>query len=309
MNTRLSGGLEYSAIITTFNAEETIIACLNSVISQSVEPKEIIVVDDCSSDGTIEILKSYKKAYSKIKFIINKSNSGQSYSRNLAATISKSPILVFFDDDDVSLENRAKDHLRMHQLGYEVTFVSSRKNYSNGYNVQCKNEDFFMEKLDSSFLIRKLTLGKALKNDPVVWIPASTCSVKKDAFLQIGGFDLEMRRLEDAEFVIKASLYGLAAAWSSEILVERKATFSTHKGGEIEGRFERILMKKYSYLITDVDIKTSNLLIDFREAYFSKNFPRFVYLIFRNLSEFPFLVTKFGPFIRRIIHDGKRGGV
>ena len=101
MNTNLRAGLDYAAILTTFNAEATIADSLNSILAQSQEPHEIIVVDDCSTDGTVKILKYYEKLYPKMILVINESNSGQSYSRNIAAEISKSTFLVFFDDDDV----------------------------------------------------------------------------------------------------------------------------------------------------------------------------------------------------------------
>jgi glycosyltransferase involved in cell wall biosynthesis len=309
LNTNLRAELDYAAILTTFNAEATIADSLNSILAQSQEPNEIIIVDDCSTDGTVKILKSYEKLYPKMILVINESNSGQSYSRNIAAEISKSTFLVFFDDDDVSLKNRASNHLRMHGLGYAVTFVSSRKLYGNGYTVRCQNDDFSIEILDGSFMIRKLILGNSSKDDPTIWIPASTCSIKREVFLQIGGFDLEMRRLEDADIAIRAGIHGIGAAWSSEILVERKATFSKDKGGEIEGQYERRLVKKYSSMIAESDTNLSILLIDFREAYFSKDIPRFLNLVFRNLPKLAFLMKKFSPFIRRMIHDGKRGGV
>ncbi len=308
LNTKPSQELEYAAVVTTFNSESTIEASLDSILVQSHFPNEIIVVDDCSSDRTVEILESYASTYPNMIVIKNRFNSGQSYSRNIAAKISKSEILVFFDDDDVSLRNRAESHLFMHQIGYSVTYVSSRKLYKNGYTVLCENEDYSTEKLDGKLMIRKLILGKSLNTDPVIWIPASTCSVTKEAFMQVGGFDLEMRRLEDADFAIKLGNHGLAASWTSKVLVDRFATFSSDKGGGIEGQFERKLLQKYSSLVTVREFKLSNLLIDFREAYFNRNLSCFLKLTCRNLFELAFLLKKSLPLIRRLIHDRKRGG-
>ena len=87
--------------IPAFNAERTINECIDSLFNQTVPFDEIIVVNDFSSDKTLEILKKYKT----IKIINNKMNMGLSYSRNQAIKNSRNEIIASIDAD-VILEDQ-----------------------------------------------------------------------------------------------------------------------------------------------------------------------------------------------------------
>ena len=88
-----------SVIIPVYNAEKYIRKCLESVICQSYDSFEIIVVDDGSTDSTNVILKNYVRKYSYIK-LIESENHGQGYARNLALQKAKGEYIFFLDADD-----------------------------------------------------------------------------------------------------------------------------------------------------------------------------------------------------------------
>lgn len=88
-----------SVIIPVYNAEKYIRKCLESVICQSYDSFEIIVVDDGSTDSTNVILKNYVREYSYIK-LIEIENHGQGYARNLALQEANGEYVLFLDADD-----------------------------------------------------------------------------------------------------------------------------------------------------------------------------------------------------------------
>ncbi len=88
-----------SVIIPVYNAEKYIRKCLESVICQSHDSFEIIVVDDGSTDSTNVILKNYVREYNYIK-LIEIENHGQGYARNLALQKAKGEYIFFLDADD-----------------------------------------------------------------------------------------------------------------------------------------------------------------------------------------------------------------
>ena len=90
-----------SIYIPAFNAEKTIEQTINSIKYQSIKVNEIIVVDDGSSDNTLEIIKKH----SDIKIIINQINKGLGYSRNIAIKESKNEIIAAIDADVVLDKN------------------------------------------------------------------------------------------------------------------------------------------------------------------------------------------------------------
>lgn len=86
-----------SIIVPAYNAEKTIEKCLDSLLNQTLKEIEIIVINDCSSDNTLKILKKYKN---KIKLIDNKKNLGPAGSRNKGLDIATGKYIGFVDSDD-----------------------------------------------------------------------------------------------------------------------------------------------------------------------------------------------------------------
>lgn len=94
-----------SIIVPIYNAEKYIKECLDSLISQTYKNIEIICVDDCSKDCSLQIVKDYMAKDSRIKIFKNKKNSGPSISRNLGIENSSGDFLMFIDSDDYILED------------------------------------------------------------------------------------------------------------------------------------------------------------------------------------------------------------
>jgi glycosyltransferase involved in cell wall biosynthesis len=90
-----------SVLLTAYNREQYLAASIESVLAQSFGDFELIVVDDRSVDGTVEIARSYERLDSRVRVIVNDHNYGQFPNRNRAATFSTAPFLKYHDSDDV----------------------------------------------------------------------------------------------------------------------------------------------------------------------------------------------------------------
>lgn len=100
--------MKATIIIPVYNTEEYLRRCLDSVLDQTIEDYEIICVNDCSPDHSLDILEEYEKKYaSKLSVLSNEENLGQGKSRMRAVEIAKGENIFFVDSDDYI----AKDYL------------------------------------------------------------------------------------------------------------------------------------------------------------------------------------------------------
>ena len=84
----------YAAILTTYNSELTLQRAVDGILSQQISPHEVIIVDDCSRDNTIDLLNSSIFPTDNVIIKRNAENHGQSWSRNLAVSISNSDFII-----------------------------------------------------------------------------------------------------------------------------------------------------------------------------------------------------------------------
>ena len=91
--------MKVSVIIPVYNSEQYLRRCLDSVLNQSVQDYEIILIDDGSTDGSLDICNEYAERNRNIK-VIHKLNGGVSSACNLGINYSRGKYLMFCDSDD-----------------------------------------------------------------------------------------------------------------------------------------------------------------------------------------------------------------
>lgn len=89
-----------SVVVPTFNRLDSLKICIDSIIDQYYDGLELIVIDDCSSDGTTEYLRENFSSHSFVRIIINEKNRGVNYSRNRGIDLATQPFILFIDSDD-----------------------------------------------------------------------------------------------------------------------------------------------------------------------------------------------------------------
>ena len=93
-----------SVILPTYNNESTISLAIASILNQSYDNFELIVINDCSVDGTKEVINSFKDK--RIIYIENETNLGGALSRNKGIEMAKGDFICMMDGDDISLPSR-----------------------------------------------------------------------------------------------------------------------------------------------------------------------------------------------------------
>ena len=90
-----------SVLMTAYNREKYIAEAIESVLASIYTNFELIIVDDCSKDKTVEIARSYEAEDSRLKVYVNEKNFGDYLNRNKAASYAKGKYLKYLDADDI----------------------------------------------------------------------------------------------------------------------------------------------------------------------------------------------------------------
>ena len=102
-----------SIILPVYNSKKYIIKTINSILSQSYENFELVIIDDCSTDGTYQLIKKIKKNNNKIKlFQTSKNSKTPAIPRNIGLKKSKGEIICFIDSDDLWEKDKLKIQLK-----------------------------------------------------------------------------------------------------------------------------------------------------------------------------------------------------
>ena len=185
----------FSVIIPTFNRDKTIKRAVESVLSQTFQDFELIIVDDGSKDRTHEIIQKYSD--DRIIYIKYEVNKGQNYALNTGVSKSKGFYLSFLDSDDEWSPEMLEKVYEKFQSDKETGCVYSRAVYvdSKG-NRTSKAPDFNLEGF-----IYKEALAQGYISSMIA------LSVKKECFMKIGGFDVDFVVCQDDEICLKLAKY------------------------------------------------------------------------------------------------------
>ena len=125
-----------SVIIPVFNTEKYIGNCINSVIAQTLKDIEIICVNDCSADNSLEILQNFAKKDNRIKIIDLKENKGVSNARNTGIDLAQGEYIYLIDSDDWLDTNYLEEMLK--KIKETKSNVIINANFVNEYDNQNK---------------------------------------------------------------------------------------------------------------------------------------------------------------------------
>lgn len=89
-----------SIIVPVYNAEATLSRCIESLLCQTFQDFEIILIDDCSKDQSRIIIKQYENQDNRIKYVFATKNEGSSAARNLGLDFARGEYVMFADSDD-----------------------------------------------------------------------------------------------------------------------------------------------------------------------------------------------------------------
>lgn len=201
----------FSVIIPLYNKEKFVENAVNSVLQQSFADFEIIIVEDCSTDKSREVVSKIQS--NKIKILHHDKNKGLSASRNTGIKNATANYITFLDADDVWKPNYLEKINTLIQQFPEAKLYATNYEelYPNNLILLPKNNSSNIEKDTIIFDFFQISLAQPL------YCSCSLC-VDKSVFEKVGLYDEKITFGEDIDFNIRAnSSYKLA--YSKEALV------------------------------------------------------------------------------------------
>jgi len=158
-----------SIVVPTYNRANYLKECLDSIIKQNYPNLEIIVSDDNSTDNTLEVVKSFQKKYTFIKYVKNnKYPQGPNGNKNNGLDYVTGEIIGIFDDDDIMLEGAIKLMVDKILKGYDIVIANCIRSDNNEFSGKGLKEsqeisykDYLCGKMEGEFwsLFKKEVLG------------------------------------------------------------------------------------------------------------------------------------------------------
>lgn len=192
--------MSLSVIIPNYNNEKFISKCLDSVLSQTYQPDEIIIVDDCSKDNSVSIIRDYESKYPHIKGIYLEQNGGVSHSRNTGILSATSEYITTLDGDDFYYNNQ--------KLENEMKLLQEKGGNVLTYSkiVYCDEEDNIIRYLDykkSEYF--EGNLFEALLQEKITKTLMRDCCYPRQTVIDVGLYDENSSLFEDYDLLIRLS--------------------------------------------------------------------------------------------------------
>ena len=245
----------FTIAITCYNGESTIQRAVESALAQTWRAREILIVDDGSTDSSVALLEELERTNDEIRLIRHEANRGFPGALNTLLAEAGGEFIAFFDDDDESVAVRLERQYRR-IVEYETThFGAAVLCYSNRKVVPPVDTGEEFERLGigrrptepSGAIVADFLLG-LIKNDGRHWwgmFGSGAMMARTETLRGFGGFDDRFRRCAELDLAVRAALNGAHFISVDAPLITQYLTPSADKTGNVGLRYRLLLVKKH----------------------------------------------------------------
>lgn len=198
-----------SVIIPVYNRENTIRVAIESVLKQTYQNFEIIVVDDCSTDHSVNVVKSMND--DRIRVIVCDKNEGACRARNVGIEAAKGEFIAFHDSDDIWHEDKLEKSLYyLEKKQVDMVFSAVHRSGESQYGTRGRIVPTYNlnEEKDK---VTRLLISNCVSTQTIV--------IKREVIEKVR-FDKRFPRFQDWDFAMQVLLKGFRVYFIEESLVE-----------------------------------------------------------------------------------------
>ncbi|WP_419869062.1 glycosyltransferase family 2 protein [Chryseobacterium sp. CT-SW4] len=186
-----TGSPLFSILVANYNNGSYFKDCFDSILSQTYQNWEVIIVDDCSTDNSVEIIKNIIGNDDRFKIYINQENKGCGYNKRRCAELATGDICAFVDPDDAITPEALQLNVQAHREYPEISMVYSDLNVCDG-----------------DLKLNQVFQGKQVENNDTHFFNLSSpihhfATYKNDFYQKTEGIDPYLQRAVDQDLYIK----------------------------------------------------------------------------------------------------------
>lgn len=245
-----------SVVMPAYNSADFIREAIESVLNQTYPHFELIVIDDGSSDNTVQIVEEYQARDPRVK-LIKQQNAGVGAARNVGISTAQHPWIALMDSDDIALPERFEKQIAAIEANPDVVMWSSEtRNMSD--TGQARQESKYGGPTSRE------EFNDLRRRGQMIYLATTAAIFRKDIAEQIGGFDPRFRSAGDTEFWDRMAAHGPTLA-----LAEPLVLYRLHRQGIMAKRFAE-LYRNTQYLEKRARERVAGNELDFE--HFIKDF-------------------------------------
>ncbi|GAB4377680.1 MAG: hypothetical protein Kow00121_27820 [Elainellaceae cyanobacterium] len=209
---------QVSVVIPTYNCDRYLAEAIDSVLAQTYQDFEVIVVDDGSTDGTPQILQRYRNHIR----VVRQANQGVAAARNHGIAIAQGRWIAFLDADDSFLPDKLTGQIAYANAHPHLGIIHS------GWRRVSQSGSLLIN-VEPWHQVPQLNLESWLRWKPVL---PSAMLFRRDWLSRSGGFDPRFPPAEDTELVLRLAAMGCEADWLRQVTVNYRQhqQSAMHKG-------------------------------------------------------------------------------
>jgi len=191
--------MKVSIIMPVYNREKYLAEAINSVLEQTYNDIELIIIDDGSSDASLDIANDYANKHPNKVRVLSQKNAGASAARNNGIDNAKGDLVAFLDSDDFYEKTKIQEQVALYHKHPDASFI-----YCDYYIVNNRNE--ITKHVESNESMTGNIYNKLWLASSEIW--GGTMMVSKVKMIEAGGFNIDLAGSENVDLRLKLSLLG-----------------------------------------------------------------------------------------------------
>lgn len=251
-----------SVIIPSFNRANTIKACVDSVLKQTYRNIEVIVVDDASTDNTVEVLKSIVD--DRFRYYGYKTNMGACYARNYGVSNAVGKYITFQDSDDIWLPEKLEKEINyLKDNNFDFVFCGMNRVSADGKTSYHPPYEFS----EVSESLQQLLVENAISTQTMIMKSEVTKTIH---------FDETFKRFQDWDFALQVAIHKYKIGYLALPLVNSEVQPNSISANGAIGEAYEHLFEKYKNLYINCPHALSTIYMYQARGYRGKDYSKVI---------------------------------